>query len=1455
MKALGICVGASTISVAGLERDDRGAISLIEARAEAHHGNPRRTLLEMLDGVGAARYDRVSVTGRRFRQFLNLSSIPEPEAVEQALAHLNGRGENLEAVVSAGGETFLVYTLGKDGRIATVHTGNKCASGTGEFFLQQVKRLGMGVDEATGLARSENPYRVSGRCSVFCKSDCTHAANKGVPRGRIVAGLCEMMAGKILEILRQVPRRDIMVIGGTARNDVVMDRLRKEIANLRVPDEAPYFEALGAALWALAHETSPYPGTGGLFRSQESSFDVLPPLSDFADHVEFKPSRRGEARAGDTLILGLDVGSTTTKAVLLRAGDDAVVASVYLRTDGDPVGASRACYRALCGQLGPLAAGVRIEGLGVTGSGRQIAGLHAMTEGIVNEIAAHAAAAVWFDPGVDTIFEIGGQDAKYTFLTGGVPSDYAMNEACSAGTGSFLEEAARESLGIATEEIAEIALRGPRPPDFNDQCAAFINSDIKRAFHEGIAREDVVAGLVYSICMNYHKRVKGSRAVGRKVFMQGGVCYNRAVPLAMAAVTGRRIVVPPDPGLMGAFGVALEIKRRIELGLMRPQRFSLAALRDREIEYGEPFRCNGGAERCDRGCEIARIRIEGRTHPFGGACNRWVNLRFDRKEDAAGLDLAHAWERLVFERRDAREGRAQGAVGLNKSFFTNACFPLYRRFFEELGLRVVLPDTIRQEGVDRRGAAFCWPVEIAHGYLQDLLDRGVDWLFLPHFKGGEPRNGQGNGHAPSKSVACPISQGEPYWLGTAFKDHPAWKALKMDGRILSPVIDFSKGPAAAQGAFVELARALGRTADEGRRAFRAAVDEQEAAVRRMREAGRRALEELRDDPGAFAVALFGRSYNAFVSEAHMGIPRKLATRGVRVVPIDMLPVDDEPVHGQMYWSAGQTILKAARFVERHPQLFGCYVTNFSCGPDSFLIGYFRDLMGDKPSLTLELDSHTADAGLETRIEAFLGIVRAWREVRGGRTAGEGTRPRAFTSSRFDYRNQRFIDSKGKAHSFFDPRVHLLFPSMGRLNSEAMSAVFRGLGIRSTCLPPADRRALETGKGHSLCKECLPLQLVTGGLLNYLEGRERRDELLLYVMPTTSGPCRFGQYAPFIEGVVEKLRFDDVALFSLSGENSYSDFHGSSFTKKTWTAVVLADVMHDVYSMLLACAARRPDAMGVFRSEWSRMLQVLERGCDPRELEETLSGAVEALGRVELRRRPGDTPLVLLTGEIFVRHDDLSRQWLVERLADEGFAVKVSSAMEWIYYTDWCYVNRMTADDISFRQRLRLLLRQAVMRRRERGIKGVMEESGLLHHRIEDVGGLIDGVRHLVSPRLVGEAILTVGAALTEVPEHYCGAIAIGPFGCMPNRIAEAILSREMNREGKKALRGNGARARRILERFDHLPFLAIESDGSPFPQIVTARLETFLLQARRVHEAMREERVQGTGLRVQGAKG
>ncbi|MCX5834794.1 MAG: acyl-CoA dehydratase activase, partial [Deltaproteobacteria bacterium] len=779
MNALGICVGASTLSLVGLGGDAEGRIHKKEILTEPHNGNPRKVLLELLERFDLRGYSRMAVTGRQFREGINLTAIPEPEAVERALIHLNGKGETYNAVVSAGGETFMVYVLGRDGRISTVHTGNKCASGTGEFFLQQIARLGLGLEESVRLARCEKPYRVSGRCSVFCKSDCTHATNKGIPKGRVVAGLCQMIAGKILEIMKQVPRDKVMVVGGTSRNEVVMDYLRQEISNLFVPEEAPYFEALGAALWALEHETKPYPGHRRLFRGGNGSFAHLPPIKDFSSMVDFRNSLRGEAREGDRCILGLDVGSTTTKAVILRLDDQRVLASVYLRTNGDPVGASRRCYAGVLDALGAVADRIEMVGLGVTGSGRQIAGLHALTEGIVNEIAAHATAALFFDPGVDTIFEIGGQDAKYTYITNGVPSDYAMNEACSAGTGSFLEEAARESLGVDMEAIADIAFQGKTPPNFNDQCAAFISSDIKRATHEGTSREDIAAGLVYSVCMNYHKRVKGSRPVGSRIFMQGGVCYNRAVPMAMAALIRKKIIVPPDPGLMGAFGVALEIKKRLDLGLMEERHYRLRELLERDLAYGEPFVCRGGREKCDRQCEIARIRIGGKIYPFGGACNRWYNLRFRKDFDREKLDLVAFYEKKVFETTAGHsDDEARGntrTVGMNRTFFINTYFPLYARFFRGLGFRVILPASIEQSGVDRRGAAFCYPAEIAHGYLENLLKEDPDYLFLPHFMGNPKTEGAVRG------IPCPISQAEPYYLASAFRDHPVYRRLKEKG--------------------------------------------------------------------------------------------------------------------------------------------------------------------------------------------------------------------------------------------------------------------------------------------------------------------------------------------------------------------------------------------------------------------------------------------------------------------------------------------------------------------------------------------------------------------------------------------------------------------------------------------------------------------------------------------------
>jgi len=1449
LRVLGLCLGASTISLVQLEawrgqagdQQDTGPTRprIVKQSFHVHEGNPKDTFLSVIQGLDIRSFDKVVVTGRRFRKFVNFTTIAEPEAVEYAYRYVQPAGVSCPAIVSAGGETTMVYILDGQGRISNVVTGNKCASGTGEFFLQQLRRMNVSLETAAQWAETESPYHVSGRCSVFCKSDCTHATNKGVPKSKVTAGLCKMMANKILELLKKVELRNIMITGGTARNRMMIAYLRQEIPSLIVPPEAPCFEALGAALWAFDNDARPFPAdVSDLFLSEIRSFDTLAPLSVYGDQVTFKKMERGNIQTGDDCVLGLDVGSTTTKAVLLRKTDNALLASIYLRTDGDPVGAARKCYANILDQVRQQSdpSRITVSGLGVCGSGRQIAGLHALTDGVINEIIAHATAAVYFDPEVDTIFEIGGQDAKYTYITNAVPSDYAMNEACSAGTGSFLEESAFETLGVRMEDIADIALKGSRPPNFNDQCAAFIASDIKNAIHEGIKHEDIVAGLVYSICMNYTNRVKGNRPVGTKVFMQGGVCYNRAVPLAMAALVGKPIIVPPEPGLMGAFGVALEAKNRIELGLMIGRTYDLEILAGRAVTYKKSFTCRGGKERCDRRCEIATIEIEGKTYPFGGACNRYYNLRQNITYNTRGLDLVRHRQQLVYEAQgiqppDLAGQNRRGRIGLNRSFMVNTYFPLYATFFSELGFMPVLPDIPNPEGINQKNAPFCYPAELTHGFFDALLrlEKQLDYIFLPHFKSIPAQNGYTN------SQVCPFVQGETFYLQATFKRKI--QELQQKGvQLLTPLIHMTRGLDQAQKPLVESAVQMGISRRDAEKAFAKALRQQTATLAEMKRVGREALAELESNPEKIAVIIFARPYSGFVEEANMGIPNKIASRGIRVLPFDFLSFDDETAKEHMYWGMGQLLLKAARVVKRHPQLFGTCITNFSCGPDSFLLGYIRDIMGRKPSLTLELDSHTADAGLETRIEAFLDIVAAYRQLVSAKKIV--ARPSAFVPARTFLQDgePKVVTSKKKTLPMNDPRVTLLFPSMGHISTQALAAVFSGKGFHVVAHPPSDEAVLKLGRANTSCKECLPLILTTGTLLSYINNGKRPDEMLVYFMPTGSGPCRFGQYRIFMEDLIRRHELQNVAIFSLTSENAYLGL-GADFQRRGWWAVVVSDVMEDIRSMLLTNARDAGAAMNIFQDEWREILAALEVGEFAR-LESQLEKSARRFNGIPLRIDPADVPKISLAGEIFVRRDYLSRQYLTERLAKNGFASICSPVAEWLFYSDYLMDGGLADYRMSKLEKLEFLVKKNTMSRYERRIKSILSRSGLVAAEPVDIGKIIRSAAPHISPNLGGEAILTVGSAMTEIATHTCGVIAIGPFGCMPNRLAEAILNETMNRRDKLATDRKNRLLPKTLADMEELPFLAVESDGSPFPQLIDAKLESFYLRAGRLHQRM-----------------
>ncbi len=1422
---LGICAGASTITSVNLVKNGQGTI-VKDVFTKPHDGNPREVITTLLNEINIDAFEAVVVTGRRFKELIDLETISEPQAVELALKFINPEQKPYNAIISAGGETFMVYQLDSSGKISKVFTGNKCASGTGEFFLQQTRRMGVNMEQAIEYGQDQTPHVVSGRCSVFCKSDCTHATNIGVPKGEVVAGLSQMMANKILELLKNTPKEDIMIVGGTTQIKVMMDYLDKKITNLTIPEQATYFEALGAAVHASDLKNGHKIDLDNLFSKKSSQFDFHKPLSQFADQVNFVELDRGVAQDGDLCVLGLDVGSTTTKIVALRESDLKIVASEYLRTNGDPVGASKQCYQAVLDELNGTK--VIFRGLGVTGSGRKIAGLHALTDGVINEIIAHAVAALHFDEEVETIFEIGGQDAKYTYLTNGVASDYAMNEACSAGTGSFLEESAKETLNIEMQDIADWAMRGTKPPNFNDQCAAFISSDIKNTYHEGIPKEDVVAGLVYSICLNYVNRVKGPRPVGNKVFMQGGVCYNKAVPIAMAALSGKQIIVPPEPGLMGSYGVALEVKNRIENGLMDAQIFDLETLIQREVGSKPSFICTGGKEKCDIGCEVNRMVIEGKTYPFGGACNLYYNLRNKISVNTGENDLVIKRQELVLGKYAADLSALPAdapRVGISRSFLTGTYYPLFSHFFKECGIRPILAETVEQAGVDQCAAPFCYPSEISHGYFQNLIDMNLEYLFLPHVRRIDIENGF------KDATTCPLVQGEPDYLKSTFESQLAVNKPV----ILNPALKIGYDTEDPVDGFQSLGKKLGLPKSRLKKAYKIALAMQALMHAEMLEIGKQTLRELEEDPDQVGVVLFGRPYNAFMPEANKGIPHKFASRGIKLIPVDFLDLTNAEVRDHMYWTMGQINLKGAAIVKDHPQLFGTFITNFSCGPDSFIVGYFRDIMGKKPSLTLELDNHTADAGLETRIEAFLDIVARYRKLQ-----TMDTEPTILiddyvqAQSRMEDGKMIITTSEGEEVSLFDKRVRVVFASLSTYATPGMAAAFRSRGIKSYALTPSDEEDLKLGRGNSSCKECLPLQLTTGGYLDYLRNERGDDEITVFFYPTANGPCRFGQYQDFMRDLIAKQKIKNVAFLSTTSKDGYAGL-GHKTTLMIYTSVVVADIFEDMHHAMLVNAVNPEKAIAKLDEIWQDVLRGVESG--KAKFYAAIEKAVVELAEIEHKTRLKSLPHVLIVGEIYVRKDGISRRWLPERLAEKGIVSHVAPLHEWIHYIDWLVMKKEYQFSDSWRQRMKTRIKNTIMSREEKAIKDIMERSTWYIKRMVDIDHIIDAGGQYISPKIPGEAVITTGGPLAEVGTEFCGALSIGPFGCMPNRLSESILNLKMGRDHILRHRHDDM-IRTVMEEVPHLPFLAVESDGNPFPQVIEARLETFMLQSFRLHEVM-----------------
>ena len=992
---LGIDVGSVTVKVVVLDEEGE----LLREWYRRSHGAPLSTVISILDELfGELPPERVAglgTTGSGGELFAELLGGTHMNELVAQVKAINRFHPEARTVIEIGGQDSKLLILERQGDetvLIDFSLNTQCAAGTGSFLDQQAARLGMTIEEFSRLAlESKNPPYIAGRCAVFAKSDIIHLQQVGVETKDIVAGLCFALARNFCSDIGRGKefRRPILFQGGVSKN-AGMVRAFEEVLGLKpgeliIPKYQVLMAAIGTAL--IARESKPEPNYKFDWearreellrraREREARGGAHPPLALKPTSDGLHLPERALDGDGDSQVeayLGIDVGSISTNLVAIDR-EGRLLGRVYLRTRGDPLGAVRRGLRELNSQTrGRL----KVIGVGVTGSGRELIGKFVGADLVKNEITAQATAAVAIDPKVDTVFEIGGQDSKFIRLKEGAIVDFAMNKACAAGTGSFLEEQAAR-LGIPIEKFSEIALRCPAPAPLGERCTVFMESDLVHYQQRGSSKEELVAGLAYSIAYNYLNRVVGNRPLGERILFQGGVAHNKAVLAAFQQLTGKEVLVPPHHDVTGAYGVALLVREQKERERQgdgkRPRTNFRGFDLDRNYEISH-FTCRA----CANVCEIKRVTFtDGQSFYYGSRCGKFDELHRSRSPLLKELpDLFSERERLLWGReagerdgllRYEPQGRVRGKgkrgrIGIPRALLTWEKFPFWREFFTSLGYEVVLsPRTDRELlkiSVQGATALCCLPSKVVHGHIKALLGEKLDYLFLPAMIDSDFE-----GLTTQVNHNCPLIQAAPYIANGQFD----FSTLPVE--VLQDAFHFYR-PRKLHRELLQLGARLGCSPRRTKEAIRRAWAAQREFERSCRQLGREALKLI--GPRRLGVVILARSYNSCDRGLNLDVPAKLREMGAIPFPVDFLPLEevDWRPFSAVHWNCGKRILCAAELIRRTPYLHGVYLSHFMCGPDSFIVHHVRHLLREEPLLFLELDEHSADAGVLTRLEAFL----------------------------------------------------------------------------------------------------------------------------------------------------------------------------------------------------------------------------------------------------------------------------------------------------------------------------------------------------------------------------------------------------------------------------------------------------------------------------------------------------
>ena len=1364
---LGIDIGSTTVKIAILN----DAHQILFSDYERHYANIRETLAGLLKKA----YDKLGnielhpmITGSGGLTLANHLKVPFVQEVIAVSTTLQELASQTDVAIELGGEDAKIIYF--EGGNVEQRMNGICAGGTGSFIDQMASLLQTDASGLNGYAKNyQSLYTIAARCGVFAKSDIQPLINEGATKEDLSASIFQAVVNQTISGLAcgKPIRGHVAFLGGplfflSELKEAFIRTLKLDEEHIIKTEHSHLFAAIGSALNAKEEvHYSMEEMTAKLSSDIKMEFEVerMEPL--FADdkaYAAFKKRHSAHHVGASDLasykgncFLGIDAGSTTTKVALV-AQDGTLLYSFYSSNDGSPL---KTAIRSIKEIYRLLPKDVRIVRSCSTGYGEALLKSAFLLDDGEVETVAHYYAAAFFDPKVDCILDIGGQDMKCIKIKNQTVDSVQLNEACSSGCGSFIETFAK-SLNYSVEDFAKAALFAEHPIDLGTRCTVFMNSKVKQAQKEGAEVSDISAGLAYSVIKNaLFKVIKVSDAseLGKNIVVQGGTFYNDAVLRSFEKIAGCEAIRPDIAGIMGAFGAALIARERYTEGYATTM-LSIEQIKSLQFETSMA-KCKG----CTNNCRLTINKFSGgRQFISGNRCERGLGKA---KNESGIPNLFEYKSKRIFGYKPLSPDVAKrGRVGIPRVLNMYENYPFWFTFFTKLGYQVVLSPlsnhNIYSLGIESiPSESECYPAKLAHGHVSWLIHEGVDFIFYPALFYERSEFEAANNH-----YNCPIvtsysenikNNVEEIGRGEAVLRNPflSFRDIKTVTEAL--IKEFSELPAqeiidAADEAWTELGNAI-------------------EVMKRIGEESLRYMEQNH----MRGIVLAGRPYH-IDPEINHGIPELITSYGLAVLTEDSvshLAQPERPLIVSDQWMYHSRLYAAASFVKTREDLDLIQLNSFGCGLDAVTTDQVNDILtgSGKIYTCLKIDEVSNLGAARIRIRSLLSAIR----VREQKKQEREIHPSSIVKV-------PFTEEMRKNYT-------ILCPQMSPIHFEVLEPAFHACGYRFKVLSNDNKRAVDVGLKYVNNDACYPSLIVAGQIMDALLSGEYDLNKVAVIMSQTGGGCRATNYVGFIRRALEKAGMSQIPVISINmaGIETNPGFHlNADLLSRAAYGAVFGDIfMRCIYRM--RPYETEPGAVEKVHAKWLKKCQdfVSAKHLNPFKFKKMCQNMIADFDAVPISDVP--KPKVGIVGEILVKFAPVANNHLVELLEAEGAEAVVPDLMDFMLY---CFYNQIyKAEELGMSKKNAMLSKlgiDAIELLRAPARKAFAKS----RHFTSPVSiyQLVDYAKSIVSiGNQTGEGWFLTGEMVELIHGNVNNIVCTQPFGCLPNHVVGKGVIKELRK--------------------------------------------------------------------------